>query len=255
MTERVTFTPVDSPSLQEARNLDANGRWLNAANHFFTLAESESDPNKQALYKISGIQMLINLGDLDQANEMLDSITPDDSETEALIYEKRAWIADYDGNFEKELQLLNLAHQRTSDKDLLSTINHFLGRAHLGLGNSKLARRHFETGLKAAINQNSLVGVAFALSWIARCDLFENNVADARKRLPTIKTGFVFHKQQHPDSGIESSYYFIEGEVRAAEGNRDKAIESFETVLEIQHTTENHQRTIKEATEKLKMLQ
>ena len=112
----LSLETVSAPSVEVAAELDRTGKRIEAARHYFTLAEqSEGETRAFALIQLS--QMFINLGRFSQAESILQNIEvylPLLGENKAYyaasVSEKRAWICDYKGDYRGEINYL--AHAR-----------------------------------------------------------------------------------------------------------------------------------------------
>jgi tetratricopeptide (TPR) repeat protein len=261
---------VQNPSLKKAAELDKEGKRTEAARHYFTLAEfSEGETRAHALIQLS--QMFINLGRFSQANDILKvagMVARDLDEVDNLFYtastsEKRAWISDYMGNYTEELFYIGIARARISqipevelterEENLISTLNHFSGRAHYGL-----ARQSSDPDVRAkeveaavsffAIDLQRLQSLreqetphpaneGFQWAWLARCHLL---TGDPNTEAEIEEAGRLFKEDAERNSGtdIMAHYHMLRGMYEIRKVNIEAARKQFELALEIRNPSE-----------------
>ncbi|HTK03889.1 MAG TPA: hypothetical protein VL401_03970 [Alphaproteobacteria bacterium] len=264
---------VESPSSDEAKALDNKGKWAEAADHFYTLSQIEKDPGIKADNLIDLSQILINLTRFGQAKEflskaeMLSSLGTEKNKNlflKARVNEKLAWISDYEGDYEGSLARLAEAQEslekisETGDlenkvENVLSTVTHFKGRAHFGLGsqgkniqeNINQSVSFFNLDLESfrEMRQNGNPKPAnegYQHGWLARCHITLGDFSKAKLELEETKKLFEEFTQLNPDSGILAHYYDLQGELFMKQGRSADARSSFEASLGVRYTKERY---------------
>lgn len=237
----------------------------NARISFANFTKSEKPTDKaEALVELS--QQLINVGRFRQARQylgMLKELNPLFSLDNQCYYtarrrEKFAWIADYETGFKDELKYLSASRKSIEkispvsvgqrERDLLSTITHFSGRARLGLAgqgidpqyNLDRARSYFNSDLLyfqklRGIGDPRPANEGFQHGWLALCDITAGNLERAHAEIE--EAGQLFREfSQQPEnskSGIEAHYYLLRGLLLLKTKSYELAQEMFRTSIDI----------------------
>ncbi|MCS7091969.1 MAG: hypothetical protein NZM26_01300 [Patescibacteria group bacterium] len=259
----IKIRQIQNPSLERARELEADGDWEEALRHFYTMYLLYVRGNEY-YYLIRVSQMLINLNRFSQAKRFLFQAIEDyeydqpDKITLAEAYEKLAWIADYEGRYRDELNFLSYAERivlslssefKESDraKAVMSTLNHFRGRARFGLAkqgvernsNLAIAMSHFASDYNDLIELSRSgihrpANLGFSAQWMTMV-LLENGASYTMEMLERTKRHFVEASGNDPNTGFMANYHLLAGLVYVRQLKLDKGKNEFENALRI-HT-------------------
>ena len=251
------ISPHDSPSKQIAEELDSNGKWMEAAEHFEGLHNKATDAREEARYSVQVSQMAINVGDLELAETYLNRASEENSEKkdtllEATIILKRAWIADLRIQPEKEISLLSDVEKITDElpesqqtDELISTTRHFMGRANflMGVTNNDMsflykAMKYFYDDLDylkslQVKGDYRPANIGFQHEWIALCYAAIKKYDDAWVHMTHVEHHFKKYTREHRESAIMSHYYLTSGKIALTQNDHTKAREYFEQSLSI----------------------
>ncbi len=261
---------VEGATLEKGSKLESNGSWREAANVFYTVGRESNIVHERCDALISLSQNLINLGKFGQARETLKQVNEEAAVLKgresmyfsARVLEKKAWIADYEGDFGDEANYLLVARdligepQNKDEEDLVSTSVHFLGRATfgqaisikdknvrvgklnqaLGYFNSDLARflKMREDGNPAPANEG------FQYAWMARCYISLGELKKAEDYVHRAMENFKECELSHTGSGIMATGHVLEGGIALAKGRTRQARASFEEALIINYSKERY---------------
>lgn len=254
----IRVNEIPNASYAAGKTLESEGKWDKALQHFYTLALREGDPDLRGQSLVESAQMCINYGRVGQARKYLtmaetvvSSQLGDDGEyLRARVWEKSAWIDDYEGNFAGSLEKLSSARTALQkiplnawgdgEKSLESTINHFSARAHIGLaikGESKKenlanARSYLERELSNNLPPDNR---GFQFAWLARVALLEGNLSQAELYITEAKKLW-----SEKSRGILAHYYLLEGALAMARGDPNLARRNFEQALNIRVVVEKY---------------
>lgn len=166
------------------------------------------------------VQTLINLGELERAQEELEKT----DKSQIWVFEKQGWVHELMGMYqEAETDFQKVLDTSQSDDPSYKTAIHFIGRAKFGLNKINEARKQFEQDLKEGIQSNNKFRQAYNLRWLAQCDLKDGKIKNAREKLTRIwkliKGG--------EKSGIWAHMLVLEGLICVEENNLEYAREVF----------------------------
>lgn len=214
-------------SLEVAKKLDNPKDWERAAKIAYGVWEEKGDVEAG----VFGVQMLVNLGDLNQAQEWLGKLPKDD----LRVAEKRGWVDELMGKYgEAEADFQKVLDTGQTESPSYKTAVHFLGRAKYGLGKIGEARKQFKEDLGRAKREGNEVVQAFNLLWLARCGVAERKLEEARGKVEEVAGMGV----------IEPYRLFVEGVVGLEEGDIAGARESFGKAKGIWQTAEPYTRGV-----------
>lgn len=254
---------IDKPSFEEAEKLDANGRWKEAANHYYTLFTDVKDPRDKAEAFILLGQMYINLVKYSVAEKFFIEKSNfierelagwDRTFYRARVVEKLGWIYDYCGrpkealiNFETARKLLTKkASISPSVLRVYETSNHFAGRQLTILAwqgenpeeNLKLARQRFEESIsiydtleKEGAPDSAANGFQYA--WLVRVDILAGDLDKAKDDLERMYNLFNEVIRENPGSGVMGYYYLLKGRLNLEKKKFQDAREAFKEAYRI----------------------
>lgn len=226
-------------TLESAKLLDQeHGNFRESAHHYHSVLQSSMDNSQQAEALVGLSQQLINLGSFRQVRELLhrgldrfNGRLPDLDwiRFRSRLKEKEGWINDYelgflqsrrDFNEAKEiLEEIPLASWNSSDKELYSTIHHFLGRAAYGLaalcigraGNIEQAIEDFEEAisLDRGIGEHAHLKTGFGHGWLSRCYLLLGDIVHADEELNLMERDFMRQLSITPERADVIAHYHV----------------------------------------------
>lgn len=217
---------IPNPSPSTAKDLDSQGRYLESLRHYYSLAETASYPEQQSNFLIEAAQQSINTGLYNLAGRLIDQAesiaTPTHNDlVMARVWEKRAWLFDYAGNSDAEIEYLkkakDLAQKGQIDNPIrgkiLATCTHFLGRAYFSQNKVAQAEEQFQADLQLDASPNVQ---GFDHAWLCRCRLKVGDLSKAQEELLLAKDLFEQHIKTHPDSPILAHYYRLQAQIDIA---------------------------------------
>ncbi len=261
-----TFIPpiqLTSQQPPEEEGSFARNAWESFVN--YTRSEEPTD-KAESLTELS--QQLINLGRFRQARHYLDTLRElnpffnlnDRRYYNARKQEKLAWIADYETGFTQELRLLSASQELVKaipkaqsgqrEEDLLSTITHFSGRAHLGLAcqgidpeyNLDQAKRYFWSDLSRFQELRSKgdpkpANEGFQHGWLALCDITAGELGAAHLEIEEAGKLFREYVEQPENSasGIEAHYCLLRGLLHLKRQEYEAAAQFFQMSIDIRN--------------------
>ena len=241
--------------------------WNAAFSHFYTVMIDDERPYVERTdAAIWASQMLINMSRLRDAKQMLEmasnafdpKISGNDSLSfRARVNEKHAWISDYRVKPKEELRYFETAEsyalgipEEARDEDikkLLSTIEHFRGRAHFVLAwsgedkeiNLREALKSFERDLGNYMRVREAgkpdpQGEGFNHIWIARCYIYGGNFDLTDEEIGKGLTSFKEEIERNPlKRDLLAHYHLVRAEYFIMLGNPKLAIIESERALAI----------------------
>lgn len=259
------FNPklISDPSFMLAAELDNNGKWKEAANHYYSIfTKSTSAHERGEAYFLLG-QMYMNLVRynlarkflLDNKSNILSALSGwDKTYCEARIFEKLGWINDYFGEIREGIKNFSQARKLLSRKSktdytvlrIYETSNHFLGRLYAISAwqdidpkkNVKLAVERFRESIDiyrklARSGKSDKVSLGFQYAWMARMHMLSGKLQETSKDLNMVKRLFSNAIKSRPGSGVLGYYYLLLGRFNIEKGNYTKAKKDFAEALRI----------------------
>lgn len=254
---------VKNPSFEKAKKLDANGKWEEAANHYYTIFTNTKNPKDKAEAFICLGQMYINLFRYPLAERFFkeesgfikgELVGWDRTFYKARVMEKLGWIYDYYGRPKEALANFKAARKLLLERAFVSpavlrvyeTSNHFMGRQLTILAwqgdnpakNLKLARRRFEENLsiydkleKTGAPDPAAKGFQYA--WLARAHMMEGDLDKAGDDLKKVHDLFSKVIKENPGSGVMGYYYLLKGRLDLEKRKFQEAREAFKEACRI----------------------
>lgn len=261
--EMKLFLIRKNPSFEEACNLDNNGRWRQAANHYYTIYSQTIDPLQKAKAFIGLSQMYINLVKynlsrkflLENKESIISSLSGwDKIFYEAQVFEKLGWINDYFGETDEAITNFSQARQLLSERAKIDnyvlrvyeTSNHFLGRQYAILAwkedqpqtDTSLAVERFKESVQIyeklrAVGKPDDAAEGFQYGWLCRMSILQGDYKEAEDYLLKTHQFFTHVTKDRPGSGIMGYYYLLLGRLKLEQGDYQESRESFSEALRI----------------------
>lgn len=254
---------LKDPSFEKARRLDANGRWKEAANHYYTIFTSTRDLKNKAEAFIHLGQAYINLARYSVAEKFLiersgfiekELMGWDRIFYKARVMEKLGWIYDYRGRPKEALVNFKTARKLLSRRAFVSpsvlrvyeTSNHFVGRQLTILAwqgedrdkNLKSAAQRFEESI-SIYDRLERTGVpdpaakGFQYAWLARVHIMEGDLDKVEDDLENMHGLFSKVIKENPGSGVMGYYHLLKGRLDLEKRKLQEAREDFKEVYRI----------------------
>lgn len=237
--------------------------WMGAALVYNAVFEDLERPMTERAEALVGLsQMLINMGYLEQAEEFLRKMSglcnkmsvDDRGYFWARRWEKQGWIEDYRGNYDGQIDDLEAARVAMGifiprdnwgerEKDLDSTVNHFLGRANYGkatLEKDKKREKSLERATRCFREDLARYedlrrsgcprpdGEGYNHAWLGRCDLLEGKLGEAWVEIERAGELFAEHAAVIGNYEIMAHYHQLLGAYYMESGGTRRAREEFE---------------------------
>lgn len=254
---------VKNPSFEKAERLDANGKWEEAANHYYTIFTNTRNPKDKAEAFILLGQTYINLAKYPVAERFfrggsgfIEKELAGWNRTfyKARVMEKLGWIYDYCGRPKKALANFKAAREILSERVFASpailriyeTSNHFIGRQLTILAwqgedpdkNLKSAAQRFEESLfvydrleKTGAPDPAAKGFQYA--WVARVHMIEGDLDKAEDDLEKMHDLFSKVTKENPGSGVMGHYYLLKGRLNLEKRKPQEARKAFKKAYRI----------------------
>lgn len=254
---------IDKPSFEEAEKLDANGRWKEAASHYYTIFTNTRNSKDKAESFILLGQMYINLFRYSLAERFFREESGliekelagwDRTFYKARVMEKLGWVYDYYGRPKEALANFKAARELLSERAFIlpavlrvyETSNHFLGRQLTILAwqgenpdkNLKLAAQRFEESLSIydKLEKTSAPDPAakgFQYAWLARVHMMEGDLGKTEDDLEKMHDLFSKVAKENPGNGAMGYYYLLEGRLDLEKRKFQEAREAFKEAYRI----------------------